>query len=331
MNDFADSLTREDGAWRWLAVALVLLTTAVIARWVDRRVSETVIRRASLRTHALEGELVRAKRMRTAATLVASMGRYAVVVLGVIVAVTIATAGTFDSALTSTVIVIMVAFVLQRVLVDMIAGALLLFEGHIAVGDFVKTTQMDGLNGVVERVGLRSTTLRGFNGDQHIVLNGGLSGFTRVHHGWCDFELELFVVTDPDATEAVEHVCERLQRFEQNFFLRGPELVQNRPVEGRAVTHLRIRAIVPPTLEWLCERTLPAQLEAELGDLLVGGVQVFNLDERSFAQYRAAVVLPERLDAARPRVTRRLEEELGPRTPSIMLRPMGRGSRANKA
>ncbi len=299
-----------DGNARWFYVIALLLVTAVIARWVDRRVSETVIRRASMRTHALEGELVRAKRMRTAATLVASIGRYAVVVIGVAMAVVIAAGDAINTTLGGTVVVILVAFVLQRVLIDMISGALLLFEGQIAVGDYVKTSQLDGINGVVERVGLRSTTLRSFNGDQHVVLNGSLQGFTRVRHGWCDFEIELFTVNDADVVEAVQHVCERIQDFEQNFFLRGPELVGDRRVEARDVRHLRVRAIVPPTLEWLCETWLPDQIRAELGDLLLGSVQVFNLDERSFAQYRAAVVLPERIDTRPARATRRVEREL---------------------
>lgn len=304
-----DYLDPGTGSTRWIFVAALLLATAAIARWVDRRVSETVIRRASMRTHAIEGELVRAKRMRTAATLVASVGRYAVVVIGVAMAVVIAAGDAINTTLGGTVIVIVIAFVLQRVLIDMISGALLLFEGQIAVGDFIKTTQLDGLSGVVERVGLRSTTLRSFNGDQHVVLNGSLQGFTRVHHGWCDFELELFTVNDVDAVEAVQLVCARVQQFEQNFFLRGPEVVGDRKVGDRDVRHVRVRAIVPPTMEWLCERWLPTQIEAELDDLLLGSVQVFNLDERSFSQYRAAVVLPERIQ--RPaRATRRLEQEM---------------------
>jgi small conductance mechanosensitive channel len=305
-----DWLDPGTGNTRWLFACAILLLTAVVARWVDRRVSDTVVRRASTRAHALEGELVRAKRMRTAATITASLGRYVVVVLGVAVAVFMAAGDPINATLTGTVVVIVTAFVLQRVLIDMISGALLLFEGQLAVGDFVKTTQLDGLSGIVERIGLRTTTLRSFNGDLHVVLNGSLTGFTRVRNGWCDFDLELFTVDDPDAVEAARHACGRAQRFEQNFFLRGPQLVEHRQVDRRDVRHLRIRAIVPPTMEWLCEHWLPEQLRAELGDLLLGSVQVFNLDERSFAQYRAAVVLPERIDERPARATRRLEREL---------------------
>jgi moderate conductance mechanosensitive channel len=307
---FPDWLDPGTGNTRWLFVIAVLLVTALIARWVDRRVSETVVRRASTRTHVLDSELVRAKRMNTAATIVASVGRYAVIMLGFALAVFIAIGDPVNTTLTGTIIVIVIAFVLQRVIVDMISGALLLFEGQLAVGDFVKTTQMDGISGIVERIGLRSTTLRSFNGDQHVVLNGSLLGFTRVHHGWCDFDLELFTVDDPDAVEAVQLVCERVGQFEQNFFLRGPTLVAHRKVAERDVRHLRVRAIVPPTMEWLCESWLPEQIHTELGDLLIGSVQVFNLDERSFAQYRAAVVLPERIDERPARATRRVEREL---------------------
>ncbi|MCB0877869.1 MAG: mechanosensitive ion channel family protein [Thermoleophilia bacterium] len=305
-----DWLDPGTGNTRWLYVAVVLLATALVARWFDRRVTDSVVRRASTRTHALDGALVRAKKMNTAATVMASVARYAVVMLGILVAAFMAIGTPVNATLTGTVIVIVIAFVLQRVLIDMISGALLLFEGQLAVGDFVKTTQMDGLSGVVERIGLRSTTLRSFNGDQHVVLNGAMQGFSRVKNGWCDFDLELYVVDDADAVEAVEHVCERIRSFQQNFFLRGPRLVEQHRIEDRHVRHLRVRAIVPPTMEWLCEQALPQQLHAELGDLLVGTVQVFNLDERAFAQYRAAIVLPDRIEVRPARVTSRVEQEL---------------------
>ncbi|MEO6866955.1 MAG: hypothetical protein ABI200_02940, partial [Gaiellales bacterium] len=55
---------------------------------------------------------------------------------------------------------------------------------------------------------------------------------------------------------------------------------------------------------------LPAQLEAELGDLLLGSVQVFNLDERSYSQYRASVVLPKHIESRPARKTRRMEQAL---------------------
>lgn len=300
---------------RTLLVAVILVLTAIIARWVDRRVSASVKRRASRRAFSATSDLERTKRAHTAASLVASFGRYAIVGVGIVVALAVGTHGAFAGAtyggvlVGGTVLVIMIAFILQRVLIDMISGALLLFEGHLAIGDFVKTAQFDGISGVVERVGLRATTLRSFNGDQHVVMNASMNGFTRVRSGFCDFEIELFTVNDADATEMVQQVCQRVRRYDQNFFLRGPDILSVRAIGSRDVQHVRLRAIVPPTMEWLCERGLPSQLEAELGDLLLGEIQVFNLDETSFLQYRAAVVLPEHLE--RPaRDTRQIEDRL---------------------
>lgn len=310
-----DDLLAASALARWSAVVLILVATAVVARWIDARVTRSVERHARTRTYAAMSQLERRKRARTAASLSASLGRYVVVAVGVGIALAIVTHGalangTFGGVVVGgTVLVVVIAFVLQRVLIDMVAGALLLFEGHVAVGDFIKTAQLDGMSGVVERIGLRATTLRSFNGDQHVIMNAALNGFTRVRAGFCDFELELFTVLDADATEMIEHVCDRMRRYEQNFFLRGPHLVAQRAIGQRDAQHVRIRAIVPPTLEWLCERALPAQLESELGDLLFGEIQVFNLDEASFAQYRAAVVLPERLEAP-SRDTRRVEDRL---------------------
>ena len=56
---------------------------------------------------------------------------------------------------------IIVGFAMQTIIKDILYGTLILAEGSIGVGDFVRINDMDG---VIDSVSLRTTVIRNFNG-----------------------------------------------------------------------------------------------------------------------------------------------------------------------
>jgi len=64
-----------------------------------------------------------------------------------------------------------IGFGLQNVVNNFVSGLILLFERPIQVGD---TVQIGGLTGVVNRIGIRSSTVRTAQGSEVIVPNGNL-------------------------------------------------------------------------------------------------------------------------------------------------------------
>jgi small-conductance mechanosensitive channel len=64
-----------------------------------------------------------------------------------------------------------IGFGLQNVVNNFVSGLILLFERPIQVGD---TVQIGGLTGVVNRIGIRSSTVRTAQGSEVIVPNGSL-------------------------------------------------------------------------------------------------------------------------------------------------------------
>jgi hypothetical protein len=58
------------------------------------------------------------------------------------------------------------------------------------------------------------------------------------------------------------------------------------------VTLVRIRADVPPTMEWLVEQFLAKLLASQLQDSLVTEPLVYTLDEDAIRRYERTVVLP---------------------------------------
>jgi small conductance mechanosensitive channel len=124
-----------------IAVAIVISRSLerLVKRWADTQPHETA-------------DLTRLRRRETAIALARTMIRYgifllaALAVLGIFVHNTAATLGG------ASLLVIVVGFGLQRFLVDVIAGFLVLFEDWYAVGDFALFEPW-GMAGVVEQVG----------------------------------------------------------------------------------------------------------------------------------------------------------------------------------
>lgn len=77
-----------------------------------------------------------------------------------------------------------IGFGLQNIFNNMVSGLILAFERPIKVGD---TVQVDQLLGVVKKIGLRSSTVKSFDGAEVIVPNGNLISNQMINWTLSDF------------------------------------------------------------------------------------------------------------------------------------------------
>jgi small-conductance mechanosensitive channel len=94
-----------------------------------------------------------------------------------------------------------VGFGAQTMVKDLLNGFFLLAEGQYTIGD---TIEVNGVTGVVERVTLRTTTLRAPNGDVHIVPSGDVRLVTNKSKGWSKVVLDVGVTYTTPVKRAVE-------------------------------------------------------------------------------------------------------------------------------
>lgn len=64
---------------------------------------------------------------------------------------------------------------LQHPMKDLIAGFFILFEDQYVIGDKVK---IEDTTGIVEKITLRSTTIKDIDGNLHIISNGSINKIT---------------------------------------------------------------------------------------------------------------------------------------------------------
>ncbi len=100
---------------------------------------------------------------------------------------------------------IAVALAVQAVLGDLLASMSIALDKPFAVGDALV---IDGFNGTVEHIGVKSTRLRSISGEQIImsnseVLKSRLRNFGRLRERRSAFELTLIYDTPPDVLRAI--------------------------------------------------------------------------------------------------------------------------------
>lgn len=70
-----------------------------------------------------------------------------------------------------------IGFGAQNLVKDVITGFFIIFEDQFAVGDSVK---INGFEGIVEEIGLRTTKIKGENSERHIIPNGSVIQVTNM-------------------------------------------------------------------------------------------------------------------------------------------------------
>lgn len=139
------------------------------------------------------------KRVNTLENLLAKALRAGVVVAGIVVIM-----GVFDLwPLVAGLGIVAAALTLagQSIVLDYLMGILILVEGQYYVGDFVS---LAGVDGTVEEIGFRRTTIRDTSGTVHSISNGEIrtsSNFTRTY---ASAVVDIQGIRDEDVERAID-------------------------------------------------------------------------------------------------------------------------------
>lgn len=156
---------------------LVVLIVAIIAKAIlsaaTRKVVRTVIggvskvQRADLEAGLAEQRL--AARTKTIASVLDNFATWVITITAIVMALSELGVNVGALIAVSTVVGAAIGFGAQTLVKDLISGLFIVFEDQYGVGDRV---QLDGVTGVVERVGLRVTEVRDENAVLWFIRNG---------------------------------------------------------------------------------------------------------------------------------------------------------------
>lgn len=150
-----------------------------------------------------------------------------------------------------TLLALLLAGVLGPVLRDLAQGSAMMAEHWYGVGDHITIDPLDKAQGVVERVTLRSTKIRGVNGEIIWISNQNIMGVRVAPRGVRTEALEIFV-NDPDAgIKLIEETNVRLPIGPLEVV--SPFTVMTQAKLANNLWHITAIAEVAPGREWLID------------------------------------------------------------------------------
>jgi moderate conductance mechanosensitive channel len=216
------SLPDSAAAWKNLLAALrfddpelirKLLQTAVILAlaWLAMRLVRGLARRIerAARDHDPTRVSDAERRGRTLAGLTQSIGT---AVITIVALLTILDLFVNVAPLLAGLGVVALAFSLgaQGLVKDFISGFFILLEHQFRVGDVVRIA---GVEGTVERLTLRSTTLRDGYGVSHFVANGQITVVSNLTRQWSRAVVDVTVAYHEDVDRVLSLLQEEVQQF----------------------------------------------------------------------------------------------------------------------
>lgn len=236
VSDAVEHFVRDQG----LRLLLVALGTIVAMRVV--RIALWRLRRRLERLSLAGRRPTDPERLQVLFDVLNYLGVALVVTLGILSALSALGVDTSALLASAGVLGFALGFGAQTMVKDLLNGLFLLAEGQYTLGD---TIEVNGVSGVVERVTLRTTTLRAPNGDVHIVPSGDVRLVTNKSKGWAKVVLDVGVTYKTPvkrALEVLEQVCAQLpQDTEVGGDLLEPPQVLG--VEGFFEHHYDVRLV----------------------------------------------------------------------------------------
>jgi moderate conductance mechanosensitive channel len=180
---------------------------------------------------------------------------------------------------------IAIGFAAQSILKDWINGFFLLTEGQIRINDVI---QVGTLTGAVEKMTLRTISLRSFDGSLHVIANGTVQSFSNKTLLFSYYVLEIGVDYADDPARMMDlmrRVDEDLRACEDfgPLILDPLEIVGvDRFAESGAIVKARLKTV--PSQQWQVGREFNRRLKArcdEAGVAIATAQRAVQLFERA--------------------------------------------------
>lgn len=157
-----------------------------------------------------------------------------------------------------------IGFGAQNLVKDVVTGFFILLEDQYGVGDYVTVA---GVSGVVESVGIRTTRVRDFGGQLHIIPNGKIDSVTNYMGTAMRVMFPVRVPYEEDVDRVVDILEELFKELagELEDILEGPSVLGVNDL-GESGVELLIWARAKPMTQWAMTRELRRRVKKRLDE-----------------------------------------------------------------
>jgi moderate conductance mechanosensitive channel len=159
-----------------------------------------------------------------------------------------------------------VGFGAQSLVKDIISGFFIIFEDQFSVGDFVRIGQFEG---TVEEIGLRTTKLKTWTGEVHILPNGSIIEVTNfsLHNSMAVIDISIAYESDIEKAESViQQFLVKIAEDERYQDIVNPPQLLGVQMLGASDVILRIAAETKPMRHFPITRMMRRDLKIWLDE-----------------------------------------------------------------
>ncbi|MFQ5695168.1 MAG: mechanosensitive ion channel family protein [Terriglobia bacterium] len=155
-----------------------------------------------------------------------------------------------------------VGFGAQNLVRDIISGFFLILENQVRVGD---VAIINGKGGLVEKISMRTITLRGLDGTVHVIPNGAIAELSNMTKDFSYYVIDMGVAYKEDTdqvTEVLKQVGAELQRdpaFADKIL--GPLEILGVDAFADSAVIIKIRIKTLPIQQWTVGRELRRRIK----------------------------------------------------------------------
>jgi hypothetical protein len=153
----------------------------------------------------------------------------------------------------SALVALVISAGFSPVIRDIAAGSFMMAEHWYGVGDHIRVEPFGDIQGVVERVTLRSTRIRGLNGEIMWINNQNIQGVRLTPKGIRTIGLEMFV-TNLEAGKKLIAKTNKRMPLGQLLVVNPLEITSTEKV-GEDLWHITAIGETAPGREWLIEQS----------------------------------------------------------------------------
>jgi len=252
--------------WEWIRPALhivVIWVMAPVALWAIRRLLRILNTQVAARTDGV----VDARRIET----LMNVFRYTanIVIVGIAILLTLGTIGISVTPILATAGVagIAIGFGAQSLVKDFFTGLFLLIENQISEGDVIEAA---GKSGHVERMTLRHTRIRDYDGSVHFIPNSMITTVTNRSRDYAYAIIDMNVKRHEDLDQVFAQMREIVagMRADATFasaILADIDIAGVEKVED-ATVGVRCRLKVQPSRQWRIRREFLRRMKIAMDD-----------------------------------------------------------------
>lgn len=242
----------------FLKIILILLVTTIFIRIGKLAINKAFLFRGKSPIRISE------RRENTLSRLLENILTYVVYFIAIIMVLDILGLKIGPLLASAGIIGLAVGFGAQNLVKDIITGFFIIFEDQFSVGDYVRIGSFEG---TVEEIGLRTTKIKNWTGELHILPNGSIVEVTNfsIHNSIAVVDVSISFETDiPEAEQVIQELLLQLpDKYEE--IVSPPELLGIQTL-GASEVILRVVCEVKPMSHFHIARMLRKDIKMSLDE-----------------------------------------------------------------